>query len=188
MGERFFLVPAWRDDPAPEGRLPAFQRATLPSGLKLVVAERHEVPVVRMNLLVDAGYASDQTAAPGTARAQGTVERFVLATGANFGGSDRPRLRYAVSDAERFTAVLTDLGGVDPANAIVLKEPKVRDLVQAIRADLQRHTAGERQHDDRRRHDDHVLHGVFAVRRPQAARRPHRCRTAAAGWGAEGWP
>jgi zinc protease len=53
---------------APEGRLPAFQRATLASGLRLVVAERHEIPVVRMNLLVDAGYASDQFAAPGTAR------------------------------------------------------------------------------------------------------------------------
>jgi zinc protease len=58
---------------APEGRLPAFQRATLPNGLKLVVAERHEVPVVRMNLLVDAGYASDQFAAPGTARLAGDM-------------------------------------------------------------------------------------------------------------------
>jgi zinc protease len=59
--------------PAPEGRLPAFRRATLPSGLKLVVAERHEVPVVRMRLLVDAGYASDQFAAPGTARLAGDM-------------------------------------------------------------------------------------------------------------------
>ncbi len=59
--------------PSPEGHLPAFQRATLPSGLKLVVAERHEVPVVRMNLLVDAGYASDQFAVPGTARLAGDM-------------------------------------------------------------------------------------------------------------------
>jgi zinc protease len=58
---------------APEGRLPAFQRAALPSGLKLVVAERHEVPVVRMSLIVDAGYASDQSAAPGTARLAGDM-------------------------------------------------------------------------------------------------------------------
>jgi zinc protease len=58
---------------APEGRLPAFERATLPSGLKLVVAERHEVPVVRMSLLVDAGYASDQLGAPGTARLAGDM-------------------------------------------------------------------------------------------------------------------
>ena len=58
--------------PAPEGKLPAFQRATLPNGLKLIVAERHEVPVVRVNLLVDAGYAADQ-AAPGTARLAGDM-------------------------------------------------------------------------------------------------------------------
>jgi hypothetical protein len=71
-------------------------------------------------------------APPVPVSAQPEVRRFVLAAGANFGGADRPPLRYAVSDAERFTAVLTDLGGVDPANAIVLKEPKVRDLVQAL--------------------------------------------------------
>ncbi len=59
--------------PAPEGRLPAFHRATLPNGLKLVVAERHEIPVVRLNLLVDAGYASDLSAAPGTARLAGDM-------------------------------------------------------------------------------------------------------------------
>jgi zinc protease len=58
---------------SPEGRLPAFQRATLPNGLKLIVAERHDVPVVRMNLLVDAGYASDQSAVPGTARLAGDM-------------------------------------------------------------------------------------------------------------------
>ena len=51
----------------PAGRLPAFQRATLPSGLKLIVAERHEVPVVRFQLLVDAGYASDSLGVPGLA-------------------------------------------------------------------------------------------------------------------------
>ena len=64
--------------------------------------------------------------------AQAEVQRFVLAAGANFGGADRPQLRYAVSDAARFAAVLTDLGGVDPANVILLKEPKVRELIQAI--------------------------------------------------------
>jgi len=58
---------------APEGRLPAFQRASLPSGLKLIVAERHDVPVVRLNLMVDAGYASDQLAAPGTAKLAGDM-------------------------------------------------------------------------------------------------------------------
>ena len=71
-------------------------------------------------------------ALPAPVSAQAEVRRFVLAAGANFGGADRPPLRYAVSDAERFAAVLTDLGGVDPSNATLLKEPRVRDLVQAL--------------------------------------------------------
>jgi zinc protease len=57
----------------PVGRLPAFRRETLANGLKLIVAERHEIPVVRMNLLVDAGFASDQFAAPGTAKLAGDM-------------------------------------------------------------------------------------------------------------------
>jgi hypothetical protein len=67
-----------------------------------------------------------------TAHAAGTVQRFVLATGANYGGSDRPLLKYGVSDAERFAAVLVDLGGVPAVNATVLKEPKLRDLLHAL--------------------------------------------------------
>ncbi|HET7294216.1 MAG TPA: pitrilysin family protein [Vicinamibacteria bacterium] len=53
---------------APEPRFPAFQRATLKNGLKLIVAERRAVPVVGFTLLADAGYASDQGGLPGTAK------------------------------------------------------------------------------------------------------------------------
>ena len=51
----------------PEARFPAIARATLPNGLKIVLAERHSIPQVNLTLLVDAGYAADQFAAPGTA-------------------------------------------------------------------------------------------------------------------------
>ncbi len=51
--------------PAP--KLPEIQTTTLSNGLEVVLAERHEVPVVNFNLLVDAGYAADQFAQPGTA-------------------------------------------------------------------------------------------------------------------------
>ncbi len=51
----------------PVARFPGFQRATLSNGLKLVLAERHAVPVVNLTLVADAGYAADATAAPGTA-------------------------------------------------------------------------------------------------------------------------
>lgn len=52
---------------APDVKFPKLQRATLSNGLKIVLAERHAVPVVNFNLLVDAGYAADQFGLPGTA-------------------------------------------------------------------------------------------------------------------------
>ncbi len=51
----------------PDLKLPKLQRATLSNGLKVVLAERHEIPVVNFWLQVDAGYAADQFATPGTA-------------------------------------------------------------------------------------------------------------------------
>ena len=42
----------------PELRLPKLQHATLSNGLKVVLAERHEVPLVNFTLAADAGYAS----------------------------------------------------------------------------------------------------------------------------------
>jgi zinc protease len=57
----------------PAAAFPAFQRTTLSNGLTLVVAERHAVPVVSFDLLVDAGYAADQLAIPGTAKLAGNM-------------------------------------------------------------------------------------------------------------------
>jgi zinc protease len=57
---------------APVGHFPVLQRATLANGLKLVVAEHHAVPVVSFQLLVDAGFAADQTGA-GTAKLTGSL-------------------------------------------------------------------------------------------------------------------
>jgi len=54
--------------PAVELKLPAVQQHTLSNGLKVLLAERHDIPVVNFWLDVDAGYAADQFAAPGTAR------------------------------------------------------------------------------------------------------------------------
>src|SRR5213083_1483211 len=51
----------------PDARFPGIARATLPNGLKIMLAERHSIPQVNMTLLVDAGYAADQFATPGTA-------------------------------------------------------------------------------------------------------------------------
>ena len=52
----------------PEVRFPALERATLSNGLKVIFAARHAIPFVQFSLLLDAGYASDQFATPGTAK------------------------------------------------------------------------------------------------------------------------
>ena len=51
----------------PALKLPKLQRATLSNGLKVILAERHEVPLVTFWLDVDAGYAADPAGSPGTA-------------------------------------------------------------------------------------------------------------------------
>ncbi|HUL81802.1 MAG TPA: pitrilysin family protein [Gammaproteobacteria bacterium] len=50
--------------PAP---FPALTQTTLANGLRLIVAERHAVPVVQLSLQIDSGFAADQFAAPGVA-------------------------------------------------------------------------------------------------------------------------
>ncbi|MBI2384159.1 MAG: insulinase family protein [Gammaproteobacteria bacterium] len=72
----------------PELKLPPLQRDSLSNGLKLVLAERHEAPLVNFNLIVDAGVAADQLATPGTATMmlnmldEGTATRDALAISA----------------------------------------------------------------------------------------------------------
>jgi zinc protease len=51
-------VPDAGTPPAPS--FPSIQRATLPNGLDLILAERHALPIVSLSLMVDAGYAADQ--------------------------------------------------------------------------------------------------------------------------------
>src|SRR5262245_65831811 len=70
--------------------------------------------------------------APAAAWSAEPLERHVLVVGANAGGRDRPQLKYAISDAERFARVLVDLGGVSPANATILRQPKLPDLTDAL--------------------------------------------------------
>jgi zinc protease len=68
----------------PTVAFPKLQTATLPNGLKLVLAERHDVPLVNVTLQLDAGYAADQFASPGMAKLamnlldEGTASRTAL--------------------------------------------------------------------------------------------------------------
>ena len=49
----------------PTAPFPALSQAVLANGMRLIVAERHAVPVVRFSLQLNAGYAADQFATPG---------------------------------------------------------------------------------------------------------------------------
>jgi len=51
--------------PAPG--FPAFTRSKLSNGLQVIVAERHQVPNVEFNLVLNSGFAADQLGVPGTA-------------------------------------------------------------------------------------------------------------------------
>jgi len=52
----------------PDPTFPELQRTTLSNGLPVILAERHDVPLVEVDLHVDAGYAADSLASPGTAK------------------------------------------------------------------------------------------------------------------------
>ncbi len=51
----------------PDLSFPALQRGKLGNGIEVVLAERHEVPLVQVRALFDAGYAADQGRRLGTA-------------------------------------------------------------------------------------------------------------------------
>jgi zinc protease len=52
---------------APTLELPKLQRATLSNGVEVVLAERHDVPMVRMRLMSDGGYSTDPNGKLGAA-------------------------------------------------------------------------------------------------------------------------
>jgi len=86
----------------PDAKFPTLERDTLSNGLKIVLAERRSIPLVRFDLLLDAGFAADQFAQPGTASLamsmldEGTATRTALQIsdrladlGATLGASSR---------------------------------------------------------------------------------------------------
>jgi zinc protease len=75
-------LPETGTPPVPD--FPEFQRDSLSNGLKILYAQRSPIPVINFRLLIDAGYAADQFALPGTASMtmsmmdEGTKERNAL--------------------------------------------------------------------------------------------------------------
>lgn len=56
------------------------------------------------------------------------LRRFGLFIGANDGGADRVRLRWAIADAERMADVMTEIGGIQHQDSYILQNPTARDL------------------------------------------------------------
>jgi len=54
------------------------------------------------------------------------IKRYAVIIGANDGGKDRIKLRYAVSDAKSFLSVLEELGGVLEEDSLLLQDPDVK--------------------------------------------------------------
>jgi len=52
---------------APAVVWPKVEKATLANGMKVLLAERHAIPVVDFSVMLDAGYSADQGGIPGTA-------------------------------------------------------------------------------------------------------------------------
>lgn len=77
-----------------------------------------------------AGSAAAQEDAPAP---HGATRRLALIAGANDGGPNRARLRYAMADAERFARVLQQVGGVSGEDAIVLLDPSEASLRASLR-------------------------------------------------------
>jgi len=68
------------------------------------------------------------------AGATSTLRRFALVAGANRGSADRPPLRYAVRDAERFSRLIAAMGSVAPGDATLLREPTQQAFREALSA------------------------------------------------------
>jgi zinc protease len=111
----------------PELRLPKLQHSTLANGMKIVLAERHETPIVNFWLALDAGYAADQFALPGTA----------LATAALLTGGTKTRTALQISDEQGLLgAQLNAFSNLD-ASVVRLSALKAKlDPSLALYADL----------------------------------------------------
>lgn len=66
------------------------------------------------------------------------ARRVALLVGANDGGADRVRLRYAIDDARALGKVLGELGGIAPGDLKALPEPTRDELIAALTREAHR--------------------------------------------------
>jgi zinc protease len=88
----------------PNVKLPAFERMTLSNGLKVILAERHELPLVDFTMLVDAGTSADSPSAPGTA---------AMTSSLLTSGTDKYNALQISDEIQRLGAELEAASGLD---------------------------------------------------------------------------
>jgi outer membrane protein W len=81
--------------------------------------------VMILLLIIGAMWSADASATEPT-------RRFLVSVGANKGSMERTPLRYAVTDAENFARLLEGMGGVNRARCFLLREPSMREFVNAL--------------------------------------------------------
>lgn len=85
---------------------------------------------------------------PALSAAQNLTRRHAIVIGANDGGAERVKLRYARGDARAIAAVLTEMGGVPERQLRLLEDPNRADIEAAI-SQLAQEAQRARQRGDR---------------------------------------
>jgi zinc protease len=142
-------------DPVPELTLPALQQLELANGLRVLLMEKHDLPLVQLNLLVDAGSVRDQEGRLGVASLtadmldEGAAGRDALALADTF---EILGARFGVSGASHHSVVslrvpVARLGAALPLMADVVLRPDF-PAAELERLRKERLTGLLRQHDD----------------------------------------
>jgi zinc protease len=116
--------------PTPDLKLPAFQRITLLNGLKVVLAERHELPLVNFSMLIDAGTAADSFATPGTA----SMTSSLLAS-----GTDKYNALEVSNEIQRLGAELKAESSLDTSTVYLSALKSKLEASLALYADVLLH-------------------------------------------------
>lgn len=76
---------------------------------------------------------------------EGIIRRYALLVGANYGGNQRVVLNYAATDARALADVMQEMGGLNPADTVLLPDPSPRKLKETIGVLRDRIADSERQ-------------------------------------------
>ena len=124
----------------PELKFPALQRATLKNGTKVILAERHDIPVVQFSYEFNGGFTADQGRKSGTAN-------FALSM-LDEGAGERGSLAFADA-AESLGAKLGAGASLDGSSASLSALKENLDPSLALFADMVRRPRFEQKEIDR---------------------------------------